>query len=297
MNGENSAMGRLHPVPALIYLLSVIFITMFSPAPVILSLSLVGGALFCASVQSAKQTRSDIGFYLPLFVLIAVTNPLFSHDGVTPLFFMNGNPVTLEALLYGVDIAAMMISVLIWCKCFSIIITTDKTLYLLGGVFPKLSLVLSISLRYIPLMKKKWRQIKDAQIAMGYYSESGFTAKLMSSARVFSALVTWSLENAVNVGASMKARGYGATKRTHFSLFRFTVADGVFTFAAIVLAGAAFIGMWRGKFDFSFYPRMADTDLSFEGICFYALFAVFVFIPFIFGVTEAVKWKYLRSKI
>ena len=55
--------------------------------------------------------------------------------------------------------------------------------------------------------------------------------------------------------------------------------------------------LWRGRFDFSFYPRMADTDLSFEGICFYALFAVFVFIPFIFGVTEAVKWKYLRSKI
>lgn len=85
MNGENSAMGRLHPVPALIYLLSVIFITMFSPAPVILSLSLVGGALFCASVQSAKQTRSDIGFIFR-FCSYCDYESAFSHDGVTPLF-------------------------------------------------------------------------------------------------------------------------------------------------------------------------------------------------------------------
>ncbi len=296
MNGT-SAFGRLHPVPVLIYFLSVIFITMFSSEPVILAVSLVGGALFCACVQSAKQTRSDIGFYFPLFVLISVTNPLFSHDGVTPLFFMNGNPVTLEAVFYGVDIAAMMIAVLIWCKCFSVVMTTDKTLYLLGGAVPKLSLVLSVSLRYIPLMKKKLRQIKDAQIAMGYYSESGFTAKLMSSARIFSALVTWSLENAVSVGASMKARGYGAAKRTNFSLFRFTAADGAFTVAFVLLSAAAFIGMGRGKFNFSFYPRMSDINLSFEGICFYALFAALAFIPFITEVTEAVKWKYLRSKI
>ncbi len=296
MNGT-CAFGRLHPVPALIYFLSVIFITMFSSEPVILAVSLVGGALFCACVQSAKQTRSDIGFYFPLFVLISVTNPLFSHDGVTPLFFMNGNPVTLEAVFYGVDIAAMMIAVLIWCKCFSVVMTTDKTLYLLGGAVPKLSLVLSVSLRYIPLMKKKLRQIKDAQTAMGYYSESGFTAKLMSSARIFSALVTWSLENAVSVGASMKARGYGAAKRTNFSLFRFTAADGAFTVAFVLLSAAAFIGMGRGKFNFSFYPRMSDINLSFEGICFYALFAALAFIPFITEVTEAVKWKYLRSKI
>lgn len=297
MNEENFAMERIHPVPAVIYLFSVIFITMFSLNPIVLALSLLGGMLFCICVQSTKQSLSDIAFYLPLLVLIAVTNPLFSHDGVTPLFFMNGNPVTLEALLYGADIAVMMISVLIWCKCFSLVITADKTLYLLGGVLPKLSIVLSVSLRYILLMKKKWRRIKDAQIAMGYYSESGFTAKLVSSARVFSALVTWSLENAVNVGASMKARGYGATKRTHFSLFRFTAADGAFTFAAVSLAAVAFFGMWCGRFGFSFYPRMADIDLSFEGICFYALFAVLVLIPFIFEVTEAVKWKYLRSRI
>ena len=49
-----------------------------------------------------KAILSDMGFYLPLFLLVAVTNPLFSHNGVTPLFFMNGNPVTLEAVVYGV---------------------------------------------------------------------------------------------------------------------------------------------------------------------------------------------------
>ena len=46
-------------------------------------------------------------------------------------------------------------------------------------------LVLSVSIRFIPVMKRKWRQIKNAQIALGYYSEKGLVAKLTSSLRVF----------------------------------------------------------------------------------------------------------------
>ena len=72
------------------------------PIPV-LQLTLLLGARTVLSACCRKPQRfGRIGFYVPLFLLVAVTNPLFSHNGVTPLFFLNGNPVTLEALLYGV---------------------------------------------------------------------------------------------------------------------------------------------------------------------------------------------------
>lgn len=90
-----------------------------------------------AYAREEKAILSDMGFYLPLFLLVAVTNPLFSHNGVTPLFFMNGNPVTLEAVVYGVFISVMVVGVLFWCKCYNEIMTEDKFLYLFGRIIPK----------------------------------------------------------------------------------------------------------------------------------------------------------------
>ena len=46
---------------------------------------------------------------LPACLLMMVINPLFSHEGATMLFYLkDGNPVTLESILYGVG------SVLCW---------------------------------------------------------------------------------------------------------------------------------------------------------------------------------------
>lgn len=89
-----------------------------------------------------------------MFLLVAVTNPLFSHNGVTPLFYLNGNPVTLEAFVYGAAIAVMVVGVMLWCRCYSAVMTSDKFLYLFGRAIPKLALVLSMALRFIPMFKR-----------------------------------------------------------------------------------------------------------------------------------------------
>ena len=297
MNERQTAFGHFHPVPAFVYITSLTLVTMFTSHPVILALSLAGAALFSVSLHTLREFLSDISFYPPLFIMISLTNPLFSHNGATPLFFMNGNPVTLEALWYGVDIAAMTVAVLLWCRCFSDIMTSDRVMYLIGRAAPKAALVVSMSLRFIPLFKRKWHEIKRAQISMGYYSEAGFVSKLQSSARVFSALVTWALENAVDTGASMRARGGGLHGRTHISLFRFTSSDGVLLAAAVLLGGISFAGLGTGAFRFGFYPRISTPDLSARSVCLYLAFALFCLIPFIIEITEALKWKYLRSKI
>lgn len=52
-------------------------------------------------MHAVRPFCGGIAFYVSMFLLVAVTNPLFSHNGVTPLFYLNGNPVTLEAFVYG----------------------------------------------------------------------------------------------------------------------------------------------------------------------------------------------------
>lgn len=289
--------NNCHPAVAALYFVSVLLVTMFTAHPVLLALALLGGIAFCATMERRRMFFKALAFYLPLFALIALTNPLFSHNGVTPLFFMNGNPVTLEAILYGIDIAAMLIAVMYWFKCFNYVMTSDKLLYLLGKISPKISLVVSSALRFIPLLREQAGKIRQTQRAMGLYTSDSWSDKLRGTLRVYSSLITWSLENAVDTGSSMKARGYGLKGRSHFALFHFTREDGIL----LALIGCMDVivcgSLLEGGLDFAFYPRMSVLKLGADTLPAMIAFSALSFLPFILEVKENLQWTYYRSKI
>lgn len=279
------------------WLLSVIIIAMFVGNPVMQTEALIGGILFCVSLQNRILIAEDIKFYLPMFLLIAVTNPLFSHNGVTPLFFMNGNPVTLEALVYGIFISVMVVGVMLWFKCYSFIMTTDKFLFLFGKAIPKLSLVLSMALRFIPLFKRQMKKVGAAQKALGFYSSKSFIDRIRGRMRVLNAMIAWSLENSIDTASSMKARGYGLKGRTNFSLFRFHLSDSILLSVNILLLAATLAGIFTGGTDFAFYPRITPIRFTFSATASYVSFGLLCLIPFILEREEKTVWKYYRSKI
>lgn len=291
------ALENRHPIPLFVYFLSEILVCAFVWNPVLQLTALVGAALFCMLLQSRKAIVADLGFYLPLFCMIAVTNPLFSHNGVTPLFFLNGNPVTLEAFLYGFAIAVMIVAVLLWCKGAHEVISNDKFLYLFGKVTPKLSLVLSMALRFVPLFRRQMHKVSRAQKAMGLYTSKSYTDRLKSALRVFSAMIAWSMENAMETAASMQARGYGLKGRTHFSLFRFRPHDAVLLAVSVGLLSITLAGVASGQTAFHFYPRTSIPDSAPFAVLVYVAFGVLSFLPFLVEVKENLQWKYYRSKI
>ena len=289
--------SSLHPLVLIVYFLSILVVSMFSTNPVLLFISLVGGMMFFCMMNSKKAFLSDLAFYIPMFLLIAIINPLFSHNGVTPLFFMNGNPVTLEAILYGGNIALMLLAVVYWCKCYSEIMTTDKFLYLFGKAIPKLALVLSMALRFIPLFREKHREFRVVQGASGLYDKKGFVNKIMCELKIFSALVTWSLENSVDTASSMKARGYGLKRRTHFSMYKFRKRDGLILAINLILFSVVSVGMAGGFVDFSFYPFVTEVKMGFFQMIVYISMGIMSLLPFITELWEVIVWKYSMSKI
>ncbi|MDF2567171.1 MAG: energy-coupling factor transporter transrane protein EcfT [Oscillospiraceae bacterium] len=286
-----------HPVVLLCYFLSVTVMVMFTAHPVLLAEALLGGICFCTVLERGNQFFRNLAFYVPLFLMIAVVNPLFSHNGMTPLFFLNGNPVTLEAILYGIDIAVMLVAVMYWCKCYNIIMTSDKFIYLFGKAVPKISLILSMALRFIPLFKIQMKKVSVAGKAMGLYSSKSRVDKVRSGMRVFSVMVTWSLENAVETSDAMKARGYGLKGRSHFSLFRFTARDAVLLSLTILLTAIVLTGTGLGSTAFLFYPKITHMSFTPFSVVVYVAFGVLCFLPFLIEVKENMKWKYFVSKI
>src|SRR5690625_3484351 len=146
--------SNYHPFVLFIYYISVLSITMFMMNPYILSLSLLGSLLFYVMLTSMRKFWKEVRFYIFVFLLIAVTNPLFVHKGETILFFLNDHPITLEAIIYGIFIATMLVAVIFWSKSYSYLMGSEKVIYLFGKIVPKLSLIITITLRLIPLFKK-----------------------------------------------------------------------------------------------------------------------------------------------
>lgn len=286
-----------HPAVSAFYFLSVLLMVMFTANPVLLLPAVLGGVFFCLKADPKARRIRSLGFYLLFFLVVSVTNPLFSHNGVTPLFFLNGNPVTLEALLYGLDIGLMLVAVLFWFKGFNLVLTEDKLLYLFGKASPKLTLLLSSALRFIPLLKQQAERIRQAQKAMGLYASDSWTDKLKGTLRVYSVLITWALEKAVDTGASMKARGYGLKGRRAYSLYRFSKADGVMLAVIACLDAVVCAALLTGQLAFGFYPKLSAAPWSLLSLSAAAGFGILTFMPLLLEVKEDLQWKYYRCKI
>ncbi|MEE0930074.1 MAG: energy-coupling factor transporter transmembrane component T [Acutalibacteraceae bacterium] len=289
--------SKIHPAVLMLYFISVLIISMFITNPVIQCEAFVGGILFCFILSTSQQRKEDLKFYLPLMILITVTNPIFSHSGETPLFFIGDNAITLEALLYGVNLSAMIVSVMLWCKNYNFIVTNDKFVYLFGKVAPKLSLVLSMSLRFIPILKKQSKKISRAQKVMGLYSSESYLDRVMSSMRSMSALVGWALESAVETSRSMRARGYGLKERISYSNYHFTTRDRIITLLCICFSVVVVVDAILGVTDFNFYPGITEINKSIIAIITYMCFGNLVILPLLMELEERIKWSYYKSKI
>lgn len=291
-----NTLSDVNPIVAFLWLMMTAGIAMFCFNPLLLVLSILGG-LFYFIVRNPENKFRDHIPYLLLFIASALLNPLFSHNGATVLFVLNHNPVTLEAFYYGLMLGGMILSVLYWFRSFQQIMSSDKLLYVFGSALPKLTLMLSIALRYIPMLRNQSRKIRDAQTALGLFSEENIIDKLRGEIRIFSVLVTWALENGIITADSMAARGYGIGRRTRFALFRFRLADAMMCISCLLLGGYTIAAIARGVLSCSFYPvfRMPETGIF--GTIAYIAYTVLAFAPGLLEVEERIRWKLLQSGI
>ncbi len=285
--------GDFNPIATAVYFIAVCAVCAFGMNPVFLFCSLAGAVLTFMLSNIENKAKTNLGFFI-LFFVMAFINPLVYHNGVTVLFVLNDKPITLEALLYGLCASATVISVLYWFCVFSSVMTSDKLLYLFGALSPKFALVLSMALRYVPLFVRQTHKINKSQKALGLYKEDNIIDSIKGGLNTTSALTTWALENGIITADSMAARGYGIGKRSHFSRFSFYGRDFLLIFVSLLLFCLSAVGLKKTKC--VFYPAFSVRD-SYFGIAGYIAYALLVLLPAVLKLWEALRWKYLKSKI
>lgn len=283
--------SRRNPIVNLIYFVAVTTITAFFMNPVLLALSMLAAFSYMILLSGGKRALKSLALLLPMSALGVVVNVLFNHRGATILTYLpNGNPITQEALLYGVAAAAMIVAVIWWFNCLTEIMTSDKIMYLFGMVIPSLSLIFSMILRFVPRFKKQFLSVAGTQNVLGIKTN---TPKGMSA--VMSAVTSWAIEGSAETADSMKARGYGSGKRTAFAIFKFTLYD--FFCVLYIAATAVYTIVGKESLQFEFYPRIAYAEPTIFQISIYAAFCLMAAMPLVTEAAEVIRWKYLRLKI
>jgi len=287
---------KYNPLILMFYYAAVIITSMFTMNPVIAGLSLCGAYIFLLTSGCPSKKREHI-FYIVILIVCTLINPVFSHNGRTVLFVVNDSPITLEAAVYGLVMSVSVLSVLIWFRTFVKIMTSDKLLYVFGALSPKLELILSVALRYIPMFVTQAEKIGNTQKAIGLYRKDSITDEIKGGSRVFSVMVTWALENGIITAESMEARGYGTGRRTSFKIYRFRRSDILLAVIILVLFSVTAAALALGAHEFEYYPVISDIPDSFLALLSYSAYSVLVFLPLIIEKGESIRWKYLKSRI
>ena len=286
-----------HPVDTLLYFVLVIGFSMFLMHPVCLGLSLVSALLYAIRLSGRRAIRLSLFGLLPLLLLTAALNPLFNHEGATIITYLpDGNPLTLEAIWYGLAAAVMLVTVILWFSCYQRVMSSDKVLYLFGRVAPALSLIFSMTLGFVPRFGAKLKHVMAAQRAMGRSLSSGSVIRRVKNAvSIFSILLTWALESAVTTADSMKSRGYGLRGRTTFSLYRFDRRDAAMLFFLLLMAVVVIICAAAGGLSWQYYPLTRGTWAGGLSIAAYGAYLMLCLSPVIVDWRESRKWNALRS--
>lgn len=291
------AFSGYHPAVNFLYFGLVLVFTMWFMHPVCLAVSLASALCYAIYLKGSGAVRFSVRVLVPVMAVAAIVNPAFNHEGGTVLTYLpTGNPLTLESILYGLAAAVLLCAVITWFSCYTEVMTSDKFVYLFGRVIPALSLVLSMTLRFVPKFKAQLRTVSEAQQCVGRnVSDGSVPQRVKNAVTILSIMVTWALENAIETADSMRSRGYGLPGRSAFSIYRFDSRDKT---AALWLAACGLYvlcGGLTGGVAWRYYPTVSGVMLGVFPVSFFVTYLLLCLTPVLLNVWEDRKWAKLRS--
>ena len=246
--------------------------------------------LVLAAAVASLMTRRRQGARLrsvmvPVGVAAAasiVLNTLLSHGGDDVLLGVPdwipgvGGPVTLEAIAFGVNIAAGLAAAALAAAALSLAVEPHDLVDALPAALAQTAAAVGGALNLVPAMSRSFGAVREAQRMRGWTPRGP-----RSWAQVMVPAVLTSVESSVQLAESMEARGFGSGRRTSYRPAAWRGEDVAVTVAAgfavlIVFAARRFgyAGDWYP------YPALSMPPADAAGL----LACLLLFVP-------AIPWR------
>lgn len=255
----------------------------------------------CAFIYSSYLGRCKalvLNIFVFVFIVVyAFYYSSYNHFGVTNLAFnWVGNVITLESVYAGFVKGIHLATGAMWFYCTVKIVSSDKVIYLLGKIWPRLSLFVSIFLRFAPQIAVRFVRINTTQTAIGRgIGQGNLLQRAKNLVRVISIVITWSLENFVDSGMSMKSRGYTLKGRTAYSLYRFDNRDRSVVITMFFCLTVTAMGIMLDQAKMQINPQIILYPITALSYVFYGVYIFYCLLPMILQIYANVKNKSCRN--
>lgn len=269
-----------HPALALLYFSCALFGALTFRHPVFIAITFVG-ALAHSLCCRGKRALALAAALVPCIGLYALYFGAFHHFGVTVLWenFI-GNRITAEALLYGLALGCCGACTVLLCCCLFRVVTTDKVVYLLGRVSPRLSLFFAIAVRMIPRFSTQARRIRTARSGIGCGPGQGNALQRAKHAlKTLYILIAWAIDAFATQSESMQCRGSSLRGRTAFSLYRFDGRDRILSVGMFACVTLTLVAAALGLTDMVYAPVLRYTPIARGDLIFCIGYAALCLMP------------------
>jgi energy-coupling factor transport system permease protein len=244
-------------------------------SPLVLAAVIVGALATGTAAGAGRPLRRALLLALPFALVIALLNPLVTHDGLTVIARLGTLPVlgridvTLEALSYGAVLGLRALALILCGALYTVVVDPDEVLRSFRRVSFRSALTATLATRMVPVLQRDGRRMADAQRC-----RAGAAPSRLALVR---AVAAGALDRAVDVAAALEVRGYGSARRPPRVRAPWSRHDLAFAAAALALLAASVAARATGAAAFDAYPQLHGD----WGAGTWALAAVLVLVPLV----------------
>lgn len=285
-----------HPFVSFLYYVGATALVMLYKHPVFLLVGALLLILFNFQLDRGKTLRSWLIMLLILSCFFLIVNPFVNHRGTHILFYFYNNPIMLEAIYGGMISALSIFTIMVLFTSYNLVITADKFLYLFSRWLPQWALLVMLSMRFVPLLRRRLREIETVQKGKGLsVIEGKVKDRVKNGINFVQILLTWSLEEAIQTADSMAARGYGLKKRSKYTPYKWQMKDWLAIFLMIIIGAIGIVGWWLGDGVLSIYPILETMAIQGREWFYLMIYTFFIGAPVMIEGREGLRWHFWKQ--
>ena len=254
-----------HVLSTFCLIISMMIVTFSSDNPMVVLSTLIWSVVLLIRYKDYKNLKLGIILMIPMILVTGIVNIILVNAGNIILFEIFGKFVTLEILIY-ILVSSMKLLVIIYLfNILNNILDTDKAVSYFSKRCPRVTLIVLLSLKLIPNMKKRVQSLKNTYIIRGSNLEaSSKKDSIKAYVPILSILLEDSLEKSFDIGESAYVRGFGSGKRSEYEKSKLAFRDYVIIFYFIFITIMHITLCILGKITYDIYG--SDGIFSFINV-------------------------------
>lgn len=233
---------------------------------------------------SMRKLLSEL-MYCSLVAILFLIGYLYTvHNGVTPILFINGLPLTVEAIVRALAISGII--TLAFLSSFIVVkwMYASEWFYLISRISSKLALVVVILWRFIPLVKANYKRLISVQQSL--IPKQGMTEKWLLKIKCVIKVVVDGIGNMFHQAEMTRAKGYQTGRRTYFHFYQWKLLD-TWLMCWLVILFLAFVSCHD---PFYYYPNTKNVQITPKIV----VATLFLMTPLVVEWKGLIKWKQLN---